>query len=266
MWDDIGPVQGSTEEHVGFPTQKPIKLLQRLIEIASEPGDVVLDAFCGCGTAIVAAQEATGKRHWIGLDISPTACRVMARRLVKCGLAENEKLWRIGRGFIVRDLPWTEEQLRKLPPFEFENWSVIAVSGTPNKTHVGDMGIDGRIYPVSALPSGRTTQDKFAFMDEWYPVQVKQSQKIGRPDVDQFEAVMMREDRRTGFLVGFDYTLDALQEIRRFKGRTGREIVPRTVRELLDEMYEDHVMKRRIPPSPAKASSGRAVRHSAVRA
>ncbi len=85
------------------------------------------------------------------IDISPTACRVMAKRLHDvCGLHESEKAWQAGRGFIVRDLPWTEEQLRKIPPFEFENWAVIALGGIPNKTKVGDKGIDGRIYPTTA--------------------------------------------------------------------------------------------------------------------
>lgn len=251
VWDDIGPVQGSAEEHVGFPTQKPMKLLARIIEISSDPGDVVLDAFCGCGTALVTAQNSG--RRWIGIDISPTACRVMAKRLRDvCGLSESEHLWKIGRGFVVRDLPWTEEQLRKLPPFEFENWAVIAVGGLPNKAKVGDMGIDGRIYPMSAIPKGRVREDQFAFMDEWYPIQVKQREKVGRPDIDQFEAAMMRENREKGFFVAFDYTSDALQEIFRFKNRTDREIVAYRVSQLL----EDEAMSRRMPPSPAKASSG----------
>ncbi|HAF23238.1 MAG TPA: hypothetical protein DCK93_10080, partial [Blastocatellia bacterium] len=92
-----------------------------------------LDAFCGCGTALVAAQKL--KRQWIGIDISPTACRVMAKRLKKdCGLKEDEKLWEIGRGFVVRDLPKTEEELRKYPPFEFENWAVVALGGIPKQS------------------------------------------------------------------------------------------------------------------------------------
>ena len=57
-----------------------------------------------------------------------------------------------GKGFVVRDLPWTEKQLREIPPFEFENWAVIALGGIPNKTQVGDMGIDGRIYPHRLVP------------------------------------------------------------------------------------------------------------------
>ncbi len=226
VWDDIGPVQGVAGERVGYPTQKPLKLLDRIIEISSRPGDVVLDAFCGCGTALVAAQNAAGGRRWIGIDISPTACRVMAKRLRdNCGIAENEKLWKIGRGFIVRDLPRTEAELRRLPPFEFENWAVIKIGGLPNRTQVGDMGIDGRIFPVSSLPKGRAIADQFAFMDDWYPVQVKQKDKVGRPDVDSFEAVMARENREKGYLVGFDFTIDAQKEVRRFQQKEGREIV-----------------------------------------
>jgi DNA modification methylase len=250
VWDDIGPVQGVAEERIGFPTQKPLKLLERIVGISSREGDVILDAFCGCGTALVAAQN--GGRQWIGIDISPTACRVMAKRLRdNCGISESEQLWKIGRGFVVRDLPWTEPQLKKLPPFEFENWAVIAVGGTPNRVQVGDMGIDGRLYPVSALPQNRARDDQFAFMDEWYPIQVKQRDKIGRPDVDAFEAVMMRENREKGFMVGFDFTLDAEREIRAFLGRSKRQITPLLVRDLL----EDEEVTRRIPPSAVRISS-----------
>ena len=70
----------------------------------------------------------------------PCQC-VMAKRLRDvCALPESEPLWRAGRGFVVRDLPWTVEKLRVIPPFEFENWAVIALGGIPNKVQVGDMG------------------------------------------------------------------------------------------------------------------------------
>ena len=65
-----------------------------------------------------------------------------------CGLPESEPLWRAGRGFVVRDLPWTVEKLRVIPPFEFENWAVIALGGIPKKVQVGDMGVGSRIFPV----------------------------------------------------------------------------------------------------------------------
>jgi DNA modification methylase len=235
VWDDIPPLHNLAAERLGYPTQKPLALLERIVKASSNQNDIVLDAFCGCGTALVAAQ--TLKRQWIGIDISPTACRVMAKRLrTDCGLKEDEILWRAGRGFVVRDLPWSEEQLRKIPPFEFENWAVIALGGIPNKAKVGDMGIDGRIYPVSAIPAPKPLQvGEFDFMDVWYPIQVKQKDKVGRPDIDAFEAVMMREERTKGFFVSFDYTSDALTEIDAFFRKSHKVIVPFTVREILDE-------------------------------
>src|SRR5207244_3815361 len=113
-----------------------------------------------------------------------------------------------------QDLPWTEDRLRKLPPFEFENWAVVAIGGMPNTTKVGDMGIDGRLFPVSSLPKAGDLRDQLSFMDDWFPIQVKQKDKAGRPEIDSFEAVMVREDRTLGFFVAFDYTFDAERETR----------------------------------------------------
>jgi DNA modification methylase len=239
-WDDIDMLRGisGSKERLGYPTQKPLALLERILSISSKPNDVVLDAFCGCGTALVAAQNLG--RQWIGIDISPTACRVMAKRLRDvCKLPESEKLWRVGRGFVVRDLPWTIEKLKAIPPFEFENWAVIALGGIPNKVQVGDMGVDGRIFPVGTKPADKDSM----FADDWFPIQVKQSDKVGRPDIDAFEAVMEREGdngRQRGFFVAFGYSRDAEQECAAFHKRTGRIIKLLTVKEILDE---EHVQK-----------------------
>jgi hypothetical protein len=73
------------------------------------------------------------------------------------------------------------------------------------------------------------------FMDAWYPVQVKQKDKAGRPDIDMFEAAMLREKRTKGFFVSFEFSSDALREIDAFFRREHRIIVPLTVREILDE-------------------------------
>lgn len=235
LWDDINPINSQARESLGYPTQKPLPLLERIISASSNPNDIVLDAFCGCGTALAAAQNLN--RQWIGIDTSPTACRVMAKRLRDvCHLREDENYWRHGKGFVVRDLPWSEKQLRDIPPFEFENWAVIALGGIPNKTQVGDMGIDGRIYPVHAAPeqSGKSAGE-LDFMDDWYPIQVKQQDRVGRPDIDKFEAAMLRTKRKKGFFVGFDFSRDALTEIDGFFRREHVVIVPLTVREILDE-------------------------------
>ena len=126
--------------------------------------------------------------------------------------------------------------MKKYPPFEFENWAVVALGGTKNARQVGDMGIDGRIYPISAMPERRGARTgEMDFMDEWYPIQVKQTAKVGRPDIDAFEAVLIREERMLGYFVGFDFSGDALFEIDRFRRKEGREIKPLTVREILDE-------------------------------
>jgi DNA modification methylase len=238
IWDDIPSLTSfskASKESLGYPTQKPLALLDRIIQASSKENDIVLDAFCGCGTALVAAQNL--KRQWIGIDISPTACRVMAKRLRDvCALPESEPLWKAGRGFVVRDLPWSEEKLRAIPPFEFENWAVIALGGIPNKVQVGDMGVDGRIYPVSSAATPRKKQEgELALKERWYPIQVKQKDKVGRPDIDSFEAMMMREDCDIGFIVSFDYSSDAMTEIGQFFKRTGKIIRAFTVRDILDE-------------------------------
>ena len=237
VWDDINPINSQAKESLGYPTQKPLPLLERILKTSSNENDIVLDAFCGCGTALVAAQKL--KRQWIGIDISPTACRVMAKRLKDkrvCGLPEDEDLWAIGRGFIVRDLPWMEEKLRAIPPFEFENWAVIALGGRKNKVQVGDKGIDGRIFPVSALDNVREAgAGELGLEERFYAMQVKQKDKTSRLDIDAFETAMRRAKCEKGLFVSFDYTSDALHEIDRFFREEHRIIIPLTVREILDE-------------------------------
>jgi DNA modification methylase len=234
LWDDIDALNSQAQERLGYPTQKPLSLLERIIQVHSNSNDIVLDAFCGCGTALVAAQNLG--RQWIGIDISPTACRVMAKRLRDvCKMRESEPLWKAHRSdaFVVRDLPWTIDKLKAIPPFEFENWAVIAMGGIPNKVQVGDMGIDGRIFPVGTKPSDANSM----FAGDWFPIQVKQTDKVGRPDIDQFEAVMEREDRARGFFVAFGFSSDAEYECAGFQKRTGRIIKLITVQEILDEQH-----------------------------
>ena len=242
IWADIEPINASAAERLGYPTQKPLKLLERIINASSNPNDIILDAFCGCGTALVAAQNLN--RQWIGIDISPTACRVMAKRLRDvCRMRENEPKWLAHQtdAFVVRDLPWTVEKLRALPHFEFENWAVIALGGIPNKVQVGDRGVDGRIYPIGNGKGKIGPVDTGGlYSDDWFPIQVKQVDKVGRPDIDAFEAVMEREGqggRQRGFFVSFDYTKDAQDECTAFFERTGRIIKLLKVQEILDEEF-----------------------------
>ena len=78
---DIQNVNNRSKEHVGYPTQKPLALLERIIQASSDPGDVVLDPFCGCATALIAAEKL--ERQWIGIDLSPVARTLVQRRMAK---------------------------------------------------------------------------------------------------------------------------------------------------------------------------------------
>lgn len=216
----------SAKERLGYPTQKPLALLEKIIAASSNKGDVVLDAFCGCGTALVAAQKLG--RKWIGIDISPTACRVMAQRLWDTFKLDE------GKDFQLVNMLRNEAQLRDMPPFEFENWAVIALGGIPNRTKVGDMGIDGKLYPI-AREHGKGDETGLFGTQTWEPIQVKQKDKVGRPDIDSFETAMRRTKRRRGHFVSFDFSEDALKEIRRIAKEGEIEIIPYTVKDLLDK-------------------------------
>lgn len=110
----------------------------------------------------------------------------------------------------------------------------------PNKVQVGDMGIDGRIFPVGTKPAEATSkkgQTASMFAGDWFPIQVKQTDRVGRPDIDAFEAVMAREERQRGFFVAFGFSSDAEQECAAFHKKTGRIIKCIGVQEILDEQH-----------------------------
>lgn len=225
VWTDIQPIAPSANARLGYPTQKPLPLMERIIRTASQPGDVILDAFCGCGTTVEAA--ALHKRKWIGIDFSPTACRVIEANL------ESRLGLKSGTDFRVADMPKSEPELRRMPPFEFQNWAVIAMGGIPNRVKVNDYGIDGRLYVADFQKVRTAGRDLFGDIDNWYPIQVKQKDKAGRPDIDSFETAMQRDRRVRGYFVAFDFTTGAFEEIKRANRDGGLDIVPVTVKEIL---------------------------------
>jgi hypothetical protein len=95
-------------------------------------------------------------------------------------------------------------------------------------------------WPFRRFPVGTKPAEGGLFSDDWFPIQVKQMDKVGRPDIDAFEAVMLREGeggRQRGFFVAFSFSRDAEQECAAFHKRTGRIIKLLTVREILDEEF-----------------------------
>lgn len=111
-------INQAAKERLGYPTQKPEALLEKIIKASSNKGDIVLDAFCGCGTTLVVAQKL--ERRWIGIDISPTAVKVMEKRLKKVGAIKVKD-----NDYIAIGMPTTIGDLRELKPFEFQKLFVF---------------------------------------------------------------------------------------------------------------------------------------------
>lgn len=139
IWTDIPPISPQAKEKLGYPTQKPKALLERIIKASSNEGDVVLDAFCGCGTSIDAAEGL--HRKWIGIDISPIAISLIKRRLKDAYKTSLSK-------FEVRGVPEDEPSAIRLwneNPFAFQDWwlTEFEVFSTTEGTKGADKGIDG---------------------------------------------------------------------------------------------------------------------------
>ena len=155
-WSDILPASGA--EYLGYPTQKPLALLERIISASSNPGDVVLDPFCGCGTAIHAAQKLG--RSWIGIDVTHLSISLMKARLFDAfGLTaltgegkqrDNDKTYRVkGEPTTVSEAA----QLKEDDPHQFEYWALGLVGARPVEEKKGaDKGIDGKLFFVGDTP------------------------------------------------------------------------------------------------------------------
>jgi len=213
-WNDI-PAGGqiSRKELFGYPTQKPEALLMRIIKASSNKGDLIMDPFCGCGTTVAVAQKL--QRKWIGIDVSPTACKLMKNRIEKNGAI----------GVEIKGLPVSIDNLKALPPFEFQNWCIGALGGAVNPKKVNDMGIDGFTYMLRN------------------PIQVKQSENIGRNVIDNFETAMQRIKNNRGYIVAFSFGKGAYEEVARVK-QNGLSIELLTVDKLLE--YEEPLKEGKL--------------------
>jgi len=197
FWDDIPRLRGGGRESLGYPTQKPEALLERIIKASSNEGDVVLDAFAGCGTTVAVAKRLG--RQFIAIDVSPTACRLVAKRVrfgtEKMGKMDEKALKSADIGVIpmIENYPATDDELVALSPHEFQNWVCAYLGGTSGGKGA-DGGIDGYTQGV--------------------PIQVKQMQ-IGRPHIDAFTTAIRRVKKKTAIIVGLSISSDAVKEIAR---------------------------------------------------
>lgn len=201
--DDVFEIQilnTMSNERLGYPTQKPEALLDRIIKASSNPTDIVLDPFCGCGTSLVVAKRLG--RQFIGIDLSRTACDVTMQRLggdVKIVGGE------------------TKEELAKMDHHEFARLIIVEkMQGTVNPKKTGDMGIDGWV--------------EFKTI----PVQVKHwGHSVGRPEIDKFKTAVERDKKSKGIIVANDFTSGCHQEVARIENEHKISIVLKKVEEIL---------------------------------
>jgi DNA modification methylase len=185
VWTDIPPVNSQSKDRLGYPTQKPLALLDRIIKASTNKGDVVFDPFCGCGTTIYSAQ--INERKWIGCDIA-----ILSIKLVREILSERYRLVE-GAHFSVDGIPTSVEGAQELfdkDPSTFQNWFVERVGGFPMQRKSADRGIDGRIY--------FETRDGLREM----MLQVKGGKHVRPTDVRDLRGVLERESNAemAGFL------------------------------------------------------------------
>ena len=152
VWTDIPPINSQAQERLGYPTQKPEALLERIVRMGTDDQDTVLDPFCGCGTTIAAAQGLN--RAWIGIDITHLAITLMKHRL-QDAFGEKVKYRVIGEPVSFPDA----EDLAQEDPYQFQWWALGLVHARPTEQKKGaDKGIDGRIYFHDEGTGGKTKQ------------------------------------------------------------------------------------------------------------
>ncbi|MDR0667510.1 MAG: hypothetical protein LBF90_02695, partial [Prevotellaceae bacterium] len=199
-WTDINSIQSGSKERIGYPTQKPEALLQRIIECASNEGDLILDPFVGGGTTVAVADRLN--RRWIGVDQSAMAVKVSELRLDK-----QRDLF--SAPFTVQLHKYDYDTLRYKNAFAFESWIIQQFGGLSNTKQRGDFGLDGR------MPDGT-------------PIQVKRSDNVGRNVIDNFKSAVERYDKKlfdknvaagkpAGYIIAFSFGRGAVEEVARLK-------------------------------------------------
>lgn len=216
IWADIEMISSQSAERLGYPTQKPVALLERIIQASSNEGDTVLDPFCGCGTTIHAAQKL--KRNWIGIDITHLAISLIENRLksafpdVKYDVIGNPKDFEAARDLALRD------------KYQFQWWALSLVGAQPyqNKKRGADTGIDGLIFFIDSVDGSYSK----------VIVSVKGGDNIGPAMIRDLVGTMEREKASIGLFVTLAEPTEAMR----------REASARP-------LYESHLKNKQRYPS-----------------
>ena len=250
VWTDIPPLNSQAKERLGFPTQKPEALLERIIDASSNQGDVLLDPFCGCGTAVAASQKLG--RQWIGIDITHLAVALMKNRLKTAFNLEP------GKDYDVVGEPQDVGGARALweqDPYQFQFWAVSLLEAQPqsDQRRGADQRIDGLLYFIDGP---RRTSHRIV-------VQVKGG-RVSSPQIRDLKGVVEREKAALGLFI----TLEAPTRDMRTEAASGGlfhsdlwdrdypKIQIRTVGEMLSGQGFD------LPPRQAAYQAARRARRS----
>ena len=197
-------IQSFSKEKLGYDTQKPEKLLERIIKASSHTGDVILDAYCGCGTTTTVAEQLD--RQWVGIDITYQSISLILKRLEEQHKIPQEQVILSG---IPKDIDAAQalaekqdDRLRK----EFEKWAILSFThhaASVNEKKGADAGIDGRIYFKDEDQKGRPIHRKGA-------LQVK-SGRVSRKDIAEFDANLKADGAEIGYFITLQRPTVAMQ-------------------------------------------------------
>lgn len=234
IWTDIPPINSQAKERLGYPTQKPMALLERIISASSNPGDVVLDPFCGCGTAVAAAEKLG--RKWVGIDITHLSIALMQNRL------ERDFGLKPGKDYSVEGTPkdaGAAQFLFDKDPFQFQFWAVSLVGAQPYQggKKGGDTGIDGLLY--FRTPGGEKV--------ERVVVSVKGGKSLNPSMLRDLKGVVEREKAALGILLTLAEPTKGIREEAAKSGvyKYGNGVFPK-----LQVLTVDELMSGRRPNIP----------------
>jgi DNA modification methylase len=233
VWNDISSLSGAHAERLGYPTQKPEALLERIVLASTKDGDWVLDPFCGCGTTVAATEKL--KRNWVGIDISMLAVKLIERRLIKQHPELKNKIYING---LPKDLAGAKA-LFETDPWDFEYWVAVHLldarppAGKSKDNMKGaDKGIDGIITLITVVQNGQTQYGKII-------VQVKGGH-VTRSQVSTLISDVMRDKALGGVFVSLEKLTSPMKQEAASAGttKTSVGVFPKiqllTVEELLD--------------------------------
>ena len=251
LWTDIGPIASQAKERLGYPTQKPQALLERIIQASSNEGDVVLDPFCGCGTAVAAAENL--KRRWIGIDVTHLAVALMKSRLrTAFDLHPGADYEVVGEPADVGSARALAEQDR----YQFQYWAMSLLEALPREQggrRGADRGIDGVVHFID----GPRQATKKAI------VQVK-SGRVSSPHIRDLKGTVEREKADLGLFITLEEPTRDMRTEAASAGFYHSEIwqrdYPRMQLRTIAELLEGRAFD--IPPHPSMYQPAQRVRRS----